>query len=205
MTAQDAIRGFRLLNECRELGADPAAWRRHFFNGLRELVDAQVVIGGEMRGFDDPDHRFEAMGIHRVGWKSEAAERSWAEYAESTPVQRTPEFPRLRNFKGDMVTLQRDDIWHDNDWYRSKTFNNIHRVCGIDDYVISIRRVPRLGHFTSLFLHRSIDAPAFSRICKVAAWPLEAAHIRAVPPVPLCTSILALFVVCWRRSWTMST
>ena len=163
MTAQDAIRGFRLLNECRELGADPAAWRRHFFNGLRELVDAQVVIGGEMRGFDDPDHRFEAMGIHRVGWKSEAAERSWAEYAESTPVQRTPEFPRLRNFKGDMVTLQRDDIWHDNDWYRSKTFNNIHRVCGIDDYVISIRRVPRLGHFTSLFLHRSIDAPAFSK------------------------------------------
>lgn len=163
MTAKDAIRAYRLLNQCRDLGVDPANWREHFFNGLRSLVKAQVVIGGEMRGFDDPNQQFQAMGIRRVGWESEQAERSWTEYAESTPMERTPEYPRLRNFTGDMVTLQRDDIWHDRDWYRSKTFNNVHRVCGIDDYVISIRRVPRLGHFTSLFLHRSVDAPTFSR------------------------------------------
>ncbi len=163
MTAKDAIRGYRLLNQCRDLGVDPANWREHFFDGLRSLVSAQVVIGGEMRGFDDPKQQFEAMGIRRVGWESEQAERSWTEYAESTPMERTPEYPRLRNFPGAMVTLQRDDIWHDKDWYRSKTFNNVHRVCGIDDYVISIRRVPRLGHFTSLFVHRSVGAPPFSK------------------------------------------
>ncbi|MFI4897113.1 MAG: hypothetical protein ACIARR_04745, partial [Phycisphaerales bacterium JB059] len=163
MTASDAIRGYRLLHDCRDLGVDPTAWRNRFFDGVRALVNAQVVIGGEMRGFDDPKNRFEAMGVQRLGWASEEAERSWTEYAESTPMERTPEYPRLRNFQGDMVTLQRDDIWDQHDWYRSKTFNNIHRVCGIDDYVISIRRVPRLGHFTSLFLHRSVDAPAFSR------------------------------------------
>lgn len=163
MTAHDAIRGYRLLNQCRERGVDPSAWRTHFFDGLRDLVNAQVVIGGEMRGFDDPSNQFEAMGIHRVGWESEEAERSWTEYAETTPMERTPEYPRLRNFKGKMVTLQRDDIWHEKDWYRSKTFNNVHRVCGIDDYVISIRRVPRLGHFTSLFVHRSVEAPAFTK------------------------------------------
>lgn len=163
MSAPDAIGAYRLLNDCRDLGADPVAWRSHFFDGLRALVSAQVVIGAEMRGFGDPHAPPEAMGVHRLGWESERAERAWAEYAETTPMERTPEYPRLRDFEGDMVTLRRDQIWRHDDWYRSRTFNNVHRVCGIDDYVISIRRVPRLNQFTSLFLHRAVGAPAFSQ------------------------------------------
>ncbi len=162
MNADDAIRGFRLVNRCRDLGADSDAWRSRLFDGIRELVNAQVVIGGEMRGFDEPSSRFESLALHRVGWPSEQAERSWAEYAESTPMERTPEYPVLRNFDGPLVTLRRDKIWAKEDWYRSKTFNDVHRACGIDDYIISIRRLPRLGHFTSLFIHRAIDDPAFT-------------------------------------------
>ncbi len=162
MNANDAILGFRLVNQCRDLGTDSDAWRGRLFDGIRDLIGAQVVIGGEMRGFDQPANQFESLALHRVGWPSEQAERSWAEYAESTPMERKPEYPRLRNFDGPMVTLQRDQIWAPAEWYRSKTFNDVHRACGIDDYIISIRRLPRLGHFTSLFIHRAIDAPAFS-------------------------------------------
>lgn len=162
MKADDAVRGFRLVNECRTLGADSEGWRSHLFDGLRDLLDAQVVIGGEMRGFGGDQSAFESLALHRVGWPSEQAERDWAQYAESSPMERKPEYPVLRDFDGPMVTLQRDNIWPREAWYRSKTFNEVHRACGIDDYIISIRRLPRLGHFTSLFIHRAVDDPAFT-------------------------------------------
>src|SRR5687767_3436625 len=40
---------YRLLGECRELGMDAVAWRRHMLAGLCRLTHAQVGLGGESR------------------------------------------------------------------------------------------------------------------------------------------------------------
>jgi hypothetical protein len=40
----DVRAAFRLVGECRDLGADSAAWRRHMSEGLRRLAGARVMI-----------------------------------------------------------------------------------------------------------------------------------------------------------------
>ena len=41
---KDVRAAFRLIGECRELGGDAGAWRRHMLEGLRQLVGAQVAL-----------------------------------------------------------------------------------------------------------------------------------------------------------------
>src|SRR5260221_13023423 len=43
----DVQAAFNLLGECRDLAYDPGLWLRHALEGLRELVCARVVMGGE--------------------------------------------------------------------------------------------------------------------------------------------------------------
>ena len=38
---------FRLVGECRDLGADPEAWRRHITRSLGGLAGGQVGMAGE--------------------------------------------------------------------------------------------------------------------------------------------------------------
>ena len=39
---------FRLINEIRELGADPEKWRPHMVHGLRGLLGASIVVSSEI-------------------------------------------------------------------------------------------------------------------------------------------------------------
>jgi hypothetical protein len=39
---------YRLVGECRELGADASEWRRHLLVGVNRLIDTRVGIGGQV-------------------------------------------------------------------------------------------------------------------------------------------------------------
>src|SRR5262245_30462273 len=69
---KDVRAAYRLIGECRELGRDPLAWRRHMLDGLRLLTGAQVGLYLQLRhpwsaeeqiaepldsGFLEPAHR----------------------------------------------------------------------------------------------------------------------------------------------------
>src|SRR5512138_275828 len=101
LTSRDAHACHGLAGECRELGADTDSWRLRLLEGLRALVDARVVIMAELVNFG-PD---------------ESAEALWRDYAQSTPVERTPEFPYVSRFAGGRLTLSRDEIWGRETWY----------------------------------------------------------------------------------------
>ena len=47
---RDLRDAFRLIGECRDLGAEVRSWREHLLIGLRRLVGAQVAMAGELRG-----------------------------------------------------------------------------------------------------------------------------------------------------------
>ncbi len=153
-----------LVAECRDLGADVDAWRLHLIETLRSLVGARVIIATEMEhfGVHSEDEETRALGRHRVGWESDRAEEIWREYASSTPTERTPEFPYLSKYSGDAMLLGRDEIWGKENWYRSRTYNEIHRVCGIDDYIISLSPIPVEGRCMTLWLHRGVGDGGFS-------------------------------------------
>lgn len=162
MNSQDAHRCHMLAGECRELGADSDGWRVHLIEGLRLLVGARVVIMAELVNLGpDAEGPMKSLATHRVGWADPVSEARWREYAQSTPVQRTPEYPYINRFAGDRLTLSRDEIWGRESWYRSRTFNEIHRACGIDDYVMSIRATDIPGRSLSMWIHREVGEQGF--------------------------------------------
>jgi DNA-binding CsgD family transcriptional regulator len=151
----------RLIDECRDLGADADAWHRHLVDQLCALVDAQVGIGGNTRHLA-PGKKPQSLGTFRRGWSSDAEARSWETYARTVPMTRTPEYNRLVNAARPIVTLRRDQLWGRDAWYRSATYNEVHRKSGIDDYIISI--VTRGDVSNSVWLHRPIGARPFTRL-----------------------------------------
>lgn len=163
MTARDAHACHELAGECRLLGADLDAWRTRLLDGLRVLVGARVVILSEMVNFGPGGGGpIRALATHRLGWADDGAERRWRDYAGSVPVERTPEFPYISRFTGERLTLSRDEIWGRETWYRSKTFNEIHRACGIDDYVMSVRGTSLPGRSLSVWVHGAVGGPGFA-------------------------------------------
>ncbi|MGV6814112.1 MAG: LuxR C-terminal-related transcriptional regulator [Phycisphaerales bacterium] len=163
LSARDVQDCHQVAGTCRDLGAHVNAWRHHLLDSLRELVGAQVVINSEIENFGasgEDETRF--ISLHRAGWISDEAETRWREYAQSVPVERTPEYPYLSKFSGKTMVLSRDQIWGKETWYRSHTFNEIHRECGIDDYVISICPTPISGRCTTLWLHKGVGSRDFT-------------------------------------------
>ncbi len=153
---------YGVVAACRDAGADARIWHTHLLEALARLIDAQVAIGGNMRHLA-PGRQPESLGTIRRGWSSREAERAWREYVDRIPVTRTPEFGRLARFKGPLITCLRDQLWDRAAWYRSATYNEFHRASGIDDYIISIAAARPLGIFNSVWLHRPVGAPAFTR------------------------------------------
>lgn len=152
-----------LAGQCRQLGADPDLWRIHLIDGLRTLVDARVVIMAELINLGaDAQGPMRSLATHRIGWADPKSEERWTQYTESVPVHRTPEFPYINRFAGDRLTLSRDEIWGRETWYRSKTFNDIHRACGIDDYVMSVRATDIPGRSLSIWVHRQVGEDGFT-------------------------------------------
>lgn len=152
---------YRLVNDCRDLGADSDAWQRHLLNGLCGLTNARVGISGNMRNFGHGDAQ--SLGSIRIGWESEESERIWLEYAVNVPVEHTPEYPALIRSDERFVTRSRDQLWGREAWYRSRTYNERHKRVGIDDYIMSIHHLPNADLWHSLWIHRAIDQPGFGR------------------------------------------
>lgn len=163
LSARDMHDCHQIASRCRDLGADVDAWRNQLLNELRTIVDAQVIISSEIEHFgSSTEQDTKYLGTHRDGWISEDAEVRWREYAQSIPVERTPEYPYLSKFSGETLVLSRDQIWGRESWYRSHTFNEIHRECGIDDYIISICPTKISDRCTTLWLHKGVGSRDFT-------------------------------------------
>jgi len=163
LSARDVQDCHQVAGSCRDLGSHVNAWRHHLLDSLRGLVGAQVVINSEIENFGSiNEHETKFIALHRAGWISDEAETRWRDYAQSVPVERTPEYPYLSKFSGQTMVLSRNQIWGKETWYRSNTFNEIHRECGIDDYVISICPTTIPGRCTTLWLHKGVGSRDFT-------------------------------------------
>jgi len=139
------------------------------------LLSAQVAIGNEIADLRDlaekgwegvppgAPARSARRGVIRIGFAGQAQRDAWEAYAEETPTRRTPEFVTLLKADAPSVTRSRRQIWSDADWYRSHAYNERHKPAGIDDYIISICRIPGTRRSSSLWLHRATGAAPFGR------------------------------------------
>ena len=121
---------YQLLGECRELGDDPTAWRRHLLAGVSRRFDAAVGLGGE------GTVRHPRFFIY----ESEIpAERSY--YVAALLAGELIDSPMVSRFpppSSGPITRRREHNIPDREWYRSSEFNELFRRDRIDGGLMSI-------------------------------------------------------------------
>lgn len=152
----------RLLMECRDLGHDPAAWRRHMFARLRWLTDAKLGIGGEACGFGGPGH--EIVQTVADGYENDFERRNAERYVAEGGMPRDPVFRAFLRLPGRIVTRRLEQLVDPAEWHASEIFQRYMRPARLDARIISFCRTPSDGRLVNaITLHRSPGQPPFSR------------------------------------------
>lgn len=144
MRAQDWRAVLRLAGECRELGNDPIAWRRHLIEALCELTDADLGASGEMAGCRSLAVR--DMGV--AHWMREGVADPIAVEAAAAEFRRDPAWtPTIleylrRNVDDDGSCLARTDVVEHRDWYGSHDYQVVYRPCNLDHVLWCFRNIP---------------------------------------------------------------
>jgi DNA-binding CsgD family transcriptional regulator len=152
----DLRAAFRLIGECRELGADSRAWRLHLLDGLRHLTGAQMAL---------------YLHIHALGTQAEGIAESldsgfaepshlnlWAHYQAERAYRDDPFHQRYFADIGARARTRRLEAVVDAaTWRRSRHYNDYIRACGLRDRIASSIRLPGTAPpaIQTIVLHRS--------------------------------------------------
>lgn len=166
LRAEDWRAIVQLAGECRELGDDRTSWRMHLAGRLARLVDADLGFCGEMAGFLDG----RPMDLGVAAWGLENGFRASDQVEVQAMIRREPGlyeapfryFERLAREDGSCHS--RADIIADGDWYRSTSYQVIHRLVGVDHILWCFRSLAGRGgdEFSGLMLHRAIGRRDFA-------------------------------------------
>lgn len=172
--AGDELAVVRLVNECRELGDDAAAWQALLVAGLLGLTGGMVAAVGAA-----PPHR--AGGLDRYGewaaghsgggWPSAAVRDRWVGLAADPG--RLAEHPGLAAFLARPepdLTATRRGLVADRAWDRSGYVNEVLRADGFDEGLASRVSAPAAGAAYVLSVMRAAgDRPFGPRVGRVVA------------------------------------
>jgi DNA-binding CsgD family transcriptional regulator len=146
---------YRLIGECRELGADPSAWRRHAADGMRRLAGAKVAMVAEATP-PTANRPLPEVRDECVGWLTAASAACWRHYIRSYDTRFNPIHQMVMRHLGRSVTWRRDQLVADGRaWYRSGLFGEYVGRCGLDDTLFSQRVRPGSPYVYVLMLHRA--------------------------------------------------
>ena len=160
LRVQDVRDAYRLIGECRDLGGQPVLWHTRILEGLRQLVGATAGAGGEGI-WARPVHPVQPFSSFDIGFDARGRERLVAYRREIGPVG-DPIFRAIRGLPGLVVTRTRSQLVSNSEWYRSRSFNDYRRLCGVDHCVTSVCRVSDRGAVSVITGHRGIGEQDFS-------------------------------------------
>jgi DNA-binding CsgD family transcriptional regulator len=158
LSLREVRAAFRLVGECRELGADVVEWRRHLIAGLCRLTGAQVGLIGELDY--SPDAWLKPLHIEDVGWACPADRRRVLEQFLVSDVYGR-DLSALRFFgilPIKLRTIHRGQIISDAEWTGSAVFNDFVRLGGLDLGILSQQTSSRGEHTNSVILYPSFGA-----------------------------------------------
>jgi DNA-binding CsgD family transcriptional regulator len=162
LRAQDYRTIFRLVGECRDLGADPVAWRLHVLTQLCGLLGARVGAGGEATGI--ANQQFIPLSTVDVGWENDDQRQAMFDWMQRQAERRAPTalLPWREPINGSLI-MSRDEIFSDAEWYNSVQYCDYLRRSELDHLVVSLRQIA-LGpdHYCGLTIMRSLGEPRFT-------------------------------------------
>ena len=158
LRARDLRDLFRLTGECRDLGDDAAAWRRHWLGSLARLVGAELACGGESARVN---HRVQVTAGFEWGWENGFDRATFLRL-----------FPQIKDdisvvelhqaYFAHPITaalggtgLSRTDLVADQNWYPSKQYATLYEPIGVDHVLCCFQPAPGLpGVWNSITLNR---------------------------------------------------
>jgi DNA-binding CsgD family transcriptional regulator len=143
----------RLVGECRELLDAGESASMHLLEGLTRVTRAQVAIHveGIIQLGAPPVGHF----VVEHGWATESDRAAVWSYVTRTLCDADPVLQRVaRALPGETVTLTRREAMNDGAWRMSEARNDVHRLAGIEDTLLSARATGA-GSVRALVLKRS--------------------------------------------------
>lgn len=163
---------FRVLDEARELGADPAGWRAHVLDRLADLIGGVVCVGAETENRPDGSQLTPGPVHVDFRWPGPAEDRLFRRYlALELPLDPGVTRMVVREVAGragrvtrgaPALTRTRRQLVADGPWYRSAHFNEVRRPLRIDDALHSHCPLPRTAAVSLLSFIGYQDRAAFS-------------------------------------------
>jgi DNA-binding CsgD family transcriptional regulator len=166
MTKSDALRvqdvrdAYRLIGECRDLGADPTLWHRRMLEGLCRLIGARTAAGGEGR-WNRPHSPVQVISAVEVGLDAREHQLFLAYFRDAGPPD-DPIFRALGRLRDQHVVRTRRQLVSDADWYGSSVWNDYQRLIGIDHQFTSVYQVAGTDAIDVIGLHRCVGERDFS-------------------------------------------
>ncbi len=178
VTQHDSKEIFRLVGECRELGADPFLWRTHFLERLDRLLGDFVAVAAA--GHRALSGTVEPTLVLDRGWDSDGSRKRWLEYMERMGPNVDPNMNAfLERFEPPHRTAVRRQIMSDRDHYESVYYSDYLSPLGIDDSLCSFHEWPD-KRFDMVVLHRrGSDRPWSARDRNV----LDLVHQEVAPMI----------------------
>jgi hypothetical protein len=152
----DVRAAFRLIGECRELGADSRAWRMHMLDELRRLTGAQLALYLQIRHLGTEAE--EIVEPLDSGFLDDSHLALWANYQRERAHRDDPFHQRYyRNFKGAVHTRRLESVVENAEWRQSRHYNDYIRACGLQDRITSSVRLTETSPpvAQTIVLHRS--------------------------------------------------
>lgn len=187
--AADAFLIHHLLNDCRDLGDDPFAWRRRLLDGLLPMVDAEYGWTGEMAGCRSL--RLNDLGVvmgHQAGFSMRPIPEEllpWLIDPGNWPSQ--TEYHR-RALEEPGICLARTDFIDHRSWRSLPDYRLVREIGDVDHRMWCFREIPRADDESlGLLAFRVIDRRDFA--------PRDRAVVRLIMQMlaPLADGPLARF------------
>ncbi len=142
----------RLVEECRELGDDPIAWRTRLVDGTMRLVRARVGMCGEIV-LADAYYTMPQVEMGWEPWQSEICHDYWREHLN----QGDPLWQRVGNDDGFLRTIARQQYIPDDQWHALPHVRETLAAASVDDLIMSDRMCTR-------------EEPALDRLTVFRGW-----------------------------------
>ncbi|VTR91520.1 family transcriptional regulator : LuxR family transcriptional regulator OS=Myxococcus stipitatus (strain DSM 14675 / JCM 12634 / Mx s8) GN=MYSTI_02013 PE=4 SV=1: GerE [Gemmata massiliana] len=135
---------YELTHECRDLGDDPIAWRKHWFSKIAALVGADLALGGELTGLKAGTPR--ELGTADWGWDNGFNRAGWRRALElmKTDPAYSPMLLEcgVRLQSQDGVALSATDFVDERQWLRGIEYQEVYRPIGVHHSLWCCKCVP---------------------------------------------------------------
>ena len=153
---------YRLVTEVCQLGHDAQAWTSHLMEGLAELFEAKMVGIVWAKLPERPGEFNQAEVELHHGFSDDELRVYTQTYCGQDNTFQGEFVRRLVNIPARFVTVRRQDLMSDEEWYSMPVINDVHRQLDIDANISSFFVSLSMGRLFGIAVHRRWGKPQFT-------------------------------------------